>query len=137
MTAVQKNRLSRTQMELFTCATISPFANEVPPKKIMSIDTGSRGPLRGFYFSHESNQFFLTSYIDGKIYGYEINGTLKNEFSANKIFTASGPMHPRSVIFLEALNKVVVSYESGLITFYDIGLPNFPVCSLIRLSAPA
>lgn len=102
----------------------------------MSVDTGSRGVLRGFHFSHESNQFFVTSYVDGKIYGYEISGNLKSEFSVNKVFTAAGQMYPRSVLFLEALNKVVVAYESGLIAFYDIGLPNFPVCELIRLPAP-
>lgn len=103
----------------------------------MSVDTGSRGMLRGFHFSHESNQFFVTSYVDGKIYGYEINGNLKNEFTVNKVFTAAGPMYPRSVLFLEPLNKVVVAYESGLIAFYDIGLPNFPVCELTRLPTPA
>jgi hypothetical protein len=89
------------------------------------------------WFSHESNQFFVTSYVDGKIYGYEVNGNLRNEFTVNKIFTASGQMYPRSVIFVEALNKVVVGYESGLIAFYDIGLPNFPVCPLKRLPATA
>lgn len=99
----------------------------------MTIDTGSRSPLRGFWLSHESNQFFVTSYNDGKIYGYEINGTLKTDFIAQKVFTAAGPLYPRSVIFVDALNKVVVSYESGLILFYDIGLPNFPVCWLSRL----
>lgn len=102
----------------------------------MSVDTGSRGVLRGFHFSHESNQFFVTSYVDGKIYGYEINGNLRNEFTVNKVFTAAGQMYPRSVLFLEALNKVVVAYESGLVAFYDIGLPNFPVCGLIRLPTP-
>lgn len=100
----------------------------------MSIDTGSRGPLRGFTLSHDSNQFFVTSYNDGKIYGYELNGNLKNEFSANKFFTAAGPLYPRCVLFIDALNKVVVAYESGLVAFYDIGLPNFPVCGLIRLA---
>lgn len=102
----------------------------------MSVDTGSRGVLRGFHFSHESEMFFVTSYVDGKIFGYEINGSLKNEFTVNRVFMAYGPMYPRSVLFLDALNKVVVAYESGLIAFYDIGLPNFPVCGLTRLPTP-
>ena len=111
----------------------SRSSHQVPPKKIMTVDTGSRGPLRGFWFSHESNQFFVTSYVDGKIYGYEINGNLRSEFTISKIFTAAGQMYPRSIVFVEALNKVVIAYESGLIAFYDIGLPNFPVCELTRL----
>lgn len=100
----------------------------------MSIDTGSRSPLRGFWLSHESNMFFVSSYNDGKVYGYELNGNLKNDFTASKVFTASGPAYPRNVIFIEPLNKIVITYESGLIAFYDIGIPNFPVCKLKRLS---
>ena len=97
-----------------------------------TIDTGSRGPLRGFCFSAESNQFFTTCYSDGKIYGYELIGDLKNDFSASKIFTATGALYPRSVVFVEPLNKIVVAYESGIVEFFDIGIPSGPVCWLIR-----
>ena len=74
----------------------------------------------------------MTCYSDGKIYGYEMTGDLKNDYSASKIFTAAGALYPRSVVFVEPLNKIIVAYESGIVAFFDIGLPSCPVCLLIR-----
>lgn len=120
-----------------TYSTTFQLFNEVPPRKVTTIDTGSRGPLRGLHFSYDTNQFFTTCYSDGNIYGYELLGDLKNDYSTNKIFTASGAPYPRSVIFIEELNKIVVGYESGILCFYDIGVKNFPVCLIIRLKESA
>ena len=133
MIAVQKNHLSLMETDRFTFLITFQYLNKVPPKKLTTIDTGSRGPLKGFHFNHETNQFFTTCYTDGNIYGYELIGDLKNDYTANRIFTATGSPYPRSVLFIEQLNKIVVAYESGIIMFYDIGIQGFPVCNFIRL----
>ena len=120
-------------MGKYTFSITYQFDNQVPPKKVTTIDTGSKGPLRGFCFSHETNQFFATCYSDGHIYGYEMIGDLSNDCTSNRIFLAKGSLNPRDVVFVESLNKLIVGYESGQINVYDLGIQNCPVCKLNRL----
>ena len=89
--------------------------------------------MRGFYFSHETNQFFTTCYSDGSIYGYELLGDLSSDCTSNRIFVAKGAAKPRDLVFVEPLNKLIVGYDSGQVSIYDIGIQNCPVCKLRRL----
>lgn len=119
-------------MDKFMYSIIFQFFKKVPPKKVTTLDTGSRGPLRGFYICHESKKFFTSCFSDGKIYVYEFFGDLKNEFTPTKIATLAGALNPRNLVYIVQLKKIVVAYESGLVAIYDMEMTNSPICNLIR-----
>lgn len=120
--------------ELYTFMTTFQLTNQIPPKKVQMLNTDSKGAIRGLDFNESTGRVFASCADDGRVYCFQLNGSLRGEIALAKAFTISGPNQPRTLIYVPAIQQLAVGYQGGIIAFYGMNGSSSPICKLKRLT---
>ena len=114
--------------------TIFQLFNKTPPKKVQMLATDSKGAIRGLDFDELNGRVFACCADDGRVYCFQLNGSLRGEISLAKAFTISGPNQPRALIYVPTVQQLAVGYQGGIIAFYGMNGSSSPICEIKRFS---
>ena len=101
----------------------------VPPKKVQTISTESKGAMRGLLYDRYNNNIFTCCYDDGRVHGYNLGDNAQNDIEIEKIVTINSAKGCRELAYVGVTNQLVVGYENGMVSVFNLDDPKCPFYS--------